>query len=377
MANQIKSTAPFVSYGRGIPNQDIFPDPVIIGRAPTTADQGRLGQLWIDTSTADVYVLGAITSGIKNWEPITAGGLGDITTLAGDTGTASGSTVNILGTTNQITTTGDNASTLTISIPTNPVFDGTPSATGGFDLGTTEYTVQVGNATGGLTSLATGLAGQILTSAGAAADPDWTTATYPSTIDEGDVLIGTGADQVGVVATAGAISGYVLTANGSGTAPTWESGSFIDLGTTQYAVQVGNASGGLASLSTGTAGQVLTSGGPSADPSWQPNSGGPMVINPQTSSYVLQLIDAEALVTMTVTTTANTVTVPLYSSVAFPVGTVIWVSQLGTGTTQIIPVSGAVTINSVAGATHLFAQYSLCSLVNLANNVWLLTGDII
>lgn len=332
MINQIKSKAPFVAYGRGIPNQDIFPDPIKIGRAPTTADQGTLGQLWIDTSNDNVYVLGGITSGIKNWEPITAGGLSDITTIAGDTGTATGSTVNIIGTTNQITTTGDNASTLTISIPTNPVFDGTISSTVGFDLGTTEYAIQVGDAIGGLNSLATGSAGQILTSGGASADPDWTTATYPSTIDEGDVLIGIGAEQVGVVATAGATSGYVLTANGSGSAPTW---------------------------------QPSTGGGSS------------LVINPQTSNYVLQLSDAGALVTMDVTSTDNTVTIPEYSSVAFPVGTTIWISQLGTGTTQIIPASGSVTINSVASASYLFAQYSLCSLVNLANDVWLLTGDII
>jgi hypothetical protein len=176
-----------------------------------------------------------------------------------------------------------------------------------------------------------GTTGQIFR-ATTSSDPSWTTATYPATIATGDVVIGTGTNQVGVVATAGGTSTYVLTANGSGSVPTWQ------------------APGG---------------------------GGGPIIINPRTANYVLQLTDAGKLVTMTVTTTANTVTVPLYSSVAFPVGTVIWISSLGTGITQVIPVGGGVTIKSVGSASHLFAQYSLCCLVNLATDIWLLAGDII
>ena len=42
-------------------------------------------------------------------------------------------------------------------------------------------------------------------------------------------------------------------------------------GTTQYAVQVGNALGALTSLGIGTAGQVLTSNGPGMNPSFQSN----------------------------------------------------------------------------------------------------------
>jgi len=57
--------------------------------------------------------------------------------------------------------------------------------------------------------LAGGTTGQIF-QATTSSDPGWTTATYPSTIAQGDVVIGTGANQVGVVATAGGTAGYAL-----------------------------------------------------------------------------------------------------------------------------------------------------------------------
>lgn len=65
-----------------------------------------------------------------------------------------------------------------------------------------------------------GTTGQIFT-ANTTADPGWTTATYPSTIAKGDVVVGTNTNVVGVVATAGGTSGYVLTAQGSGNVPIW------------------------------------------------------------------------------------------------------------------------------------------------------------
>jgi hypothetical protein len=88
---------------------------------------------------------------------------------------------------------------------------------------TTLHGVLIGEGTGNaIASTVAGTAGQILTSGGASSDPSWTTATYPATIAEGDVVVGTGTNQVGVVATAGATSTYVLTANGSGSVPTWQ-----------------------------------------------------------------------------------------------------------------------------------------------------------
>ncbi|MFA5557488.1 MAG: hypothetical protein WDA29_10360 [Flavobacteriaceae bacterium] len=98
-------------------------------------------------------------------------------------------------------------------------------------------------------------------------------------------------------------------------------------------------------------------------------------INTQTSAtYTLVLADAHRLVIRS-NSSANTVTVPTNTSVAFPVGTQITVVQTGTGTTSIAA-AGGVTINSADDATALRVRYSACSLVKIDTNIWLLIGDI-
>jgi|GEM_PF-3006940 len=98
-------------------------------------------------------------------------------------------------------------------------------------------------------------------------------------------------------------------------------------------------------------------------------------INTQTSAtYTLVLADAHRLVIRS-NSSANTVTVPTNTSVAFPVGTQITVVQTGTGTTSIAAAEG-VTINSADDATALRVRYSACSLVKIDTNIWLLIGDI-
>lgn len=63
--------------------------------------------------------------------------------------------------------------------------------------GTTQYTVQVGSAAGALTSVGPGTAGQILQSGGGAANPAYSTATYPSTAGtSGNVLMSDGTNIV-------------------------------------------------------------------------------------------------------------------------------------------------------------------------------------
>lgn len=73
-------------------------------------------------------------------------------------------------------------------------------------------------------------------------------------------------------------------------------------------------------------------------------------INAQTgTSYTLVLTDASKHVTMT-NASANTLTVPPNSSVAFPIGTKILVTQSGAGSTTIAAGSG-VTINAPSTVT--------------------------
>jgi len=97
-------------------------------------------------------------------------------------------------------------------------------------------------------------------------------------------------------------------------------------------------------------------------------------INAQTVSYTAVLGDNQNLVTIN-DASANNFTVPPNSSVAFPVGAVLTVSQLGAG--QITLVAGAgVTINSPGGSLTARAQYSTVFLTKLATNTWLAGGDL-
>ena len=96
--------------------------------------------------------------------------------------------------------------------------------------------------------------------------------------------------------------------------------------------------------------------------------------NIQVASYSLVFNDNAKLILMNVAT-ANNLTIPLNSSVNFPVGTKIDVSSIGAGQTTIVA-AGGVTINSAGGALKLRLQYSGATMVQTATNVWSLFGDI-
>jgi hypothetical protein len=100
-----------------------------------------------------------------------------------------------------------------------------------------------------------------------------------------------------------------------------------------------------------------------------------IVTNRQSSSYTLVLSDADKLVEMNVAT-ANILTVPLNSSVAFSIGTQILLAQYGAGQTTISP-SGGVVIRSNGSNLKLNAQYSGATLIKIAENEWYLFGDIV
>jgi hypothetical protein len=101
----------------------------------------------------------------------------------------------------------------------------------------------------------------------------------------------------------------------------------------------------------------------------------PLTINTQTDSYTLVLTDAGKLVQMN-KGTANTLTVPKNSSVAFPTGTTILCGQIGAGLTTVSPVDGDVTINSRGAALKSGGQYAQWSLVKRDTDVWVMSGDI-
>ena len=96
--------------------------------------------------------------------------------------------------------------------------------------------------------------------------------------------------------------------------------------------------------------------------------------NRQTASYTLVLSDADKLVEMNVST-ANNLTIPLNSSVAFPTGTQIVLAQYGAGQTTIVATSG-VTVRSSGAKLKLTGQYSGATLIKIGTDEWYLFGDI-
>ena len=98
------------------------------------------------------------------------------------------------------------------------------------------------------------------------------------------------------------------------------------------------------------------------------------VENTQTVSYTLVAGDALKTVEMNVAS-ANNLTVPPNSSVAFPTGTIVYVRQYGAGQTTIVAGAG-VTIRSRGAALKLAGQYGEAMLTKRATDEWVLSGDI-
>ena len=71
----------------------------------------------------------------------------------------------------------------------------------------------------------------------------------------------------------------------------------------------------------------------------------------------------------------KTFSIPLNSSVAFPIGTEIKVAQYGAGQLRIAALVGA-TLRSSGGKTKIAAQYGVATLIKRATDEWYLYGDI-
>ena len=97
--------------------------------------------------------------------------------------------------------------------------------------------------------------------------------------------------------------------------------------------------------------------------------------NEQTgTTYTLALTDSGKVVEMN-NASANTLTVPPNSSVAFPVGSQILVLQTGAGQTTLAAGAG-VTVNSKDGNLKLSAQWCGVTLIKRATDVWVVVGDL-
>jgi hypothetical protein len=101
-------------------------------------------------------------------------------------------------------------------------------------------------------------------------------------------------------------------------------------------------------------------------------------VNAQTgTSYTTVLADNGKLVTQT-NASAITTTIPPNSSVAYPVGAQINVSQFGAGQVTFAQGAGVtiVSTGATASAPKLRAQYSTATAIQTATDTWLVVGDI-
>jgi hypothetical protein len=95
-------------------------------------------------------------------------------------------------------------------------------------------------------------------------------------------------------------------------------------------------------------------------------------IDNKTASYTLVLADAEKIITMG-SASAQTVTIPLNSSVAFPVGTKIDIVQTGAGECSVAPTAG-VTLLSDTNKRKVNVQYAAVSCLKTGTDTWVLIG---
>lgn len=139
------------------------------------------------------------------------------------------------------------------------------------------------------------------------------------------------------------------------------------------------ASGDIESV---TVSSPLTGGGSSGAVSiaYDYAAGSKLTLNAQTATYTSVLADADQkLVTMS-NASANNFQIPTNASVAYPVGSVLNVIQIGAGQTTIQAVTSGTTTISSTGATatapKLRAQYSAASCIKVATDTWYVVGDI-
>jgi hypothetical protein len=101
-----------------------------------------------------------------------------------------------------------------------------------------------------------------------------------------------------------------------------------------------------------------------------------MGINSQTgTTYTLVLGDAQKMVELT-NASAITLTVPLNSTVAYPINTVVHLAQGGAGQVTIAATGGVTIKKSALVNAKLAGQESVCSLAKVATDTWRLFGDL-
>lgn len=210
------------------------------------------------------------------------------------------------------------------------------------------------------------------------------------TIGIGDSV---GARIVGTTLTAWhKPSGGSWTQVASATDSTYTSG-YIGVAINDQAAAIGNFGGGAVAESisgtwttpSGGLGNVTLSGTPSSGQvptatgtttaTWQtPSNTGAVNTFTQAAGFTLNLTQANEVGIITLTSN-GTATIPLYASVAFPVGTIIGFVNNSFFTLNISP-NGGVTLESPGGTTGAIAlsSYGSTAIFNVGTDDWIVLG---
>jgi hypothetical protein len=95
----------------------------------------------------------------------------------------------------------------------------------------------------------------------------------------------------------------------------------------------------------------------------------------KSASYALSTLTHRDSMIEVSSTDPTTITIPLDSTVDYPVGTTIDILQTNTGQVTIAPVSGSVTVNATPGL-KLRTRWSSATLMKRAANTWVVYGDL-
>jgi hypothetical protein len=113
-------------------------------------------------------------------------------------------------------------------------------------------------------------------------------------------------------------------------------------------------------------------------PSGATGAGGVEAVNAQVgTTYTFVLTDQDDLVTAS-NGSAQTYTIPLNSSVAFPTGSLVNLIQIGTGQVTVQGAGGVTVLSTGATAAtpKTRARYSVMTLIKAGTDTWYATGDV-
>ena len=180
--------------------------------------------------------------------------------------------------------------------------------------------------------------------------------------------------KIGDGATAWNSLAYAYTAGAAGaTGPTGPQGDIGPTGATGPEGPVGATGPEGATGPTGVTGDTGPTGATGLT-----GAGGVEAVNAQTgTTYTFVLTDQDDLVTAS-NAAAQTYTIPLNSSVAYPTGALINLIQIGAEQVTVVGDSGVTVLSTGATAAtpKTRVQYSVMTLIKAGTDSWYATGDI-